>query len=117
MKEELSIEDIKSYLRGKEQHPIMHVSGRDDPDYKSMRQFVQDIAPDTEDYMSAVATQMNKLMSSLRHMESNDYNRIVNTFKKYDTSQMNGGGISGKRMYGYDRSRVDGSMIRRKRGN
>ena len=117
MKEELSIEDIKSYLRGKEQHPIMHVSGRDDPDYKSMRQFVQDIVPETEDYMSAVASQMNKLMSSLRHMEANDYNKIVNTFRKYDTSRMDSNGISGSRMYGYDRSRVDGSMIKRKRGN
>ena len=58
---EISIEDIKSYMRGKEQHPIMHVSGRDDPDYKSMRKFVQDIKPETEDYMGAVASQMNKL--------------------------------------------------------
>ena len=116
MKKEMSIEDIKSYLRGKEQHPIMHVSGRDDPDYKSMRQFVQDIAPDTEDYMSAVATQMNKLMSSLRHMEPNDYNKIVNTFRKYEVRGTSGG-ITGTKTYGYDRSRVDGALIRRKRGN
>ena len=117
MKVEISMEDIKSYLRGKEQHPIMHVSGRDDPDYKSMRKFVQDIKPETEDYMSAIAGQMNKLMSTLRHMESNDYNRIVNTFKKYDSTKMNGGGVSGKRMYGYDKSRVDNKMYRRGRPN
>ena len=49
MSEELSIEEIKSYLRGKEQHPIMHVRGIDDPDYKSMRKFVRDIKPETED--------------------------------------------------------------------
>jgi hypothetical protein len=116
MNVEISIEDIKSYLRGKEQHPIMHVSGRDDPDYKSMRQFVQDIVPETEDYMSAVAGEMNKLMSSLRHMESNDYNKIVNTFRKYNVKGTSGG-ITGRRTYGYDRSRVDGAMIRRKRGN
>ena len=116
MSKELNIEDIKSYMRGKEQHPIMHVSGRDDPDYKSMRQFVQDIAPDTEDYMSAVATQMNKLMSSLRHMEPNDYNKIVNTFRKYEVRGTSGG-ITGTKTYGYDRSRVDGALIRRKRGN
>ena len=116
MSKELNIEDIKSYIRGKEQHPIMHVSGRDDPDYKSMRQFVQDIAPDTEDYMSAVATQMNKLMSSLRHMEPNDYNKIVNTFRKYEVRGTSGG-ITGTKTYGYDRSRVDGALIRRKRGN
>ena len=113
---ELSIDDIKSYLRGKEQHPIMHVSGRDDPDYKSMRQFVQDIAPETEDYMSAIAGEMNKLMSSLRHMEPNDYNKIVNTFRKYNVKGTSGG-IRGNRTYGYDRSRVDGSLIKRKRGN
>lgn len=116
MKVEISMEDIKSYLRGKEQHPIMHVSGRDDPDYKSMRKFVQDIRPETEDYMSAVTSQMNKLMSSLRHMESADYNRIVNTFKKYEVKGETGG-ISGKRMYGYDKSRVDGKYIRRRRVN
>ena len=113
---EINIEDVKSYLRGKEQHPIMHVSGRDDPDYKSMRKFVQDIKPETEDYMSAIAGQMNKLMATLRHMESADNNRIVNTFKKYEVKGTSGG-ISGKRMYGYDKSRVDGKYIRRRRVN
>ena len=113
---EISIEDIKSYMRGKEQHPIMHVSGRNDPDYKTMRKFVQDIVPETEDYMNAVASQMNKLMSSLRHMEPNDYNKIVNTFKKYEV-QGQTGGIHGDRTYGYDKSRVDGRLIRRRRAN
>ena len=116
MSKELSIDDIKSYLRGKEQHPIMHVKDSKDPDYKTMSKFVRDIRPETEDYMSAVAGQMNKLMSSLRHMESNDYNKIVNTFKKYNIKGTSGG-ITGKRTYGYDRSRIDGAMIRRKRGN
>jgi len=116
MSKELSIEDIKSYLRGKEQHPIMHVKDSKDPDYKTMSKFVRDIRPETEDYMSAVAGQMNQLMSSLRHMESNDYNKIVNTFKKYNIKGTSGG-ITGKRTYGYDRSRIDGAMIRRKRGN
>ena len=116
MSKELSIEDIKSYLRGKEQHPIMHVKDSKDPDYKTMSKFVRDIRPETEDYMSAVAGQMNQLMSSLRHMESNDYNRIVNTFRKYNIKGTSGG-ITGKRTYGYDRSRIDGAMIRRKRGN
>jgi len=49
-------------------------------------------------------------------MESGDYNKIVNTFKKYEVKGI-GGGITGKPTYGYDRSRIDGSMIRRKRGN
>ena len=116
MSDELSIEDIKDYLRGKANHPIMTVSGKDDPDYKSMRKFVKDIRPDTEDYMHGISAVMNNLMSSLRHMEPNDYNRIVNTFKKYEVKGESGG-ITGKRMYGYDRSRVDGKYIRRRRVN
>jgi len=56
-------------------------------------------------------------MSTLRHMEPNDYNKIVNTFKKYNTDDMNSGGIRGDRTYGFDRSRVDGKLIKRKRGN
>ena len=116
MSKELSIEDIKSYLRGKEAHPIMHVSGIDDPDYKSMRKFVRDIHPETDDYMHSVSAQMNKLMSSLRHMEKDDYNKIVNTFRKYEVKGETMG-IRGTKTYGYDRSRVDGALIRRKRGN
>jgi hypothetical protein len=113
---ELNIEDVKSYLRGKEQHPIMHVKDINDPDYKTIRKFVTDIKPETEDYMSAVAGQMNKLMSSLRHMEASDYNRIVTTFRKYEVKGSSGG-VSGRGSYGYDRSRVDGHMIKRKRSN
>ena len=116
MSSELTIEDVKDYLRGKATHPIMTVDGRDDPDYKSMRKFVRDIKPDTEDYMHSITSGMNKLMSSLRHMEPNDYNSIVNTFKKYEVKG-NTGGITGKRMYGYDKSRVDGKYIRRRRVN
>ena len=66
--------------------------------------------------MHSITSGMNKLMSSLRHMEPNDYNSIVNTFKKYEVKGESGG-ITGKRMYGYDRSRVDGKMIRRRRVN
>jgi len=113
---DMDIEDIKSYLRGKEQHPIMHVKDKKDPDYITMRKFVQDIVPETEDYMSAVAEQMNKVMSSLRHMEPTDYNKIVNTFRKYEVKGSSAG-IRGRKTYGYDLSRLDGKMYRRKRGN
>ena len=116
MSSDVSIDDIQSYIRGKENMPMLHVRDSNDPDYKTMKDFVMDINPDTEDYMSAVAGEMNKLMSSLRHMEVNDYNKIVNTFRKYNVKGTSGG-ITGRRTYGYDRSRVDGAMIRRKRGN
>ena len=110
------IEDVKDYLRGKANHLIMSVKDKNDPDYKTMKAFVQEIKPTTDDYMYSVSSTMNTLLSSLRHMEPNDYNKIVNTFKKYHVDGSSGG-ITGKRTYGYDRSRVDGAMIRRKRGN
>jgi hypothetical protein len=116
MSEELSIKDIQSYIRGKARHPIMTVNGIDDPDYKSMRKLVIDIKPETEDYMHGITSGMNNILSSLRHMETDDYNRIVNTFKKYEVKGTSSG-ISGSRTYGYDRSRIDGSLIKRKRGN
>ena len=113
---EISIEDIQSYIQGKERHAVMTVKDINDPDYKSMRNFVLDINPHAEDYMHSVTVGMNQIMSSLRHMEKADYNRIVNTFKKYEVKGTSGG-ISGKRTYGYDKSRIDRSMIRRRRQN
>jgi len=113
----MNIETVQAFIRGKEQMPILHVRDSDDPDYKSIRKFVLDINPNTEDYMHNIASKMNSLMSTLRHMEPNDYNKIVNTFKKYNTDDMNSGGVSGDRTYGYDKLRVDGRLIKRKRGN
>ena len=40
---EVTIEDVQSYIRNKERHPIMTVRSIDDPDYKTMRNFVLDI--------------------------------------------------------------------------
>ena len=116
MSSDVSIEDIQAYIRGEANMPILHVKDEKDPDYKTMRDFVKDINPDTEDYMSCVASEMNKLMSSLRNMEFNDYNRIVNTFRKYEVKGESNG-IRGVNTYAYDKSRVDDRMIRRKRAN
>ena len=112
----VTIEDIQSYMRGKERHPIMTVSSIDDPDYKTMRNFVLDVNAHAEDYMHSVTTGMNRIMSNLRYMEKEDYKAIVNIFKKYEIKGTSSG-ISGKRTYGYDKSRVDGALIKRKRSN
>jgi hypothetical protein len=49
-------------------------------------------------------------------MEPNDYAKVVNTLAKYQVKGESSG-VRGTKSYGYDRSRVDGAMIRRKRGN
>ena len=116
MSEELSIEDIKAYIRGKESTPILHVRDIKDPDFISMYKLCKEIWPETGDNIWEVSQRINSLMGNLRHMEKNDYNKIVNTFKKYEVKG-NAFGIRGHRTYGYDRSRIDGKLIRRKRGN
>ena len=113
---EVTIEDVQSYIRNKERHTIMTVKDSNDPDYKTMRNFVLDIKPNAEDYMHSITSGMNSILSSLRHMEPKDYNSIVATFSKYEVKGTSSG-ISGRRTYGYDKSRVDRTLIRRKRQN
>ena len=103
----MDIEDIKAFIRGREQMPILHVRDTEDPKYKGIEKFVTDINPEMEVYMHSVASKLSNLFDTLRHMEPNDYNRVVNTFKKYEVKGESGG-VSGDRTYGYDKSRVDG---------
>ena len=113
---ELTIKDIQSYIRNSARIPIMTVDSIDSADYRTMRDFVVSVKPQTEDYTHAITSGMNKILSSLRHMETKDYNAIVNIFTKYEIKGTSSG-ISGDRTYGYDKSRVDGKLIRRKRQN
>ena len=113
---EVTIEDIQSYIRNSARIPIMTVRDTNDPDYKTMRNFVVSVKPQTEDYTHAIVSGMNSILSSLRHMETKDYNAIVNIFTKYEIKGTSSG-ISGDRTYGYDKSRIDGKLIRRRRQN
>lgn len=113
---DVSIEDVKAFITGKQSTPILHVRDTDDPDFKSMHRLVRRIWPETQANIWEVSQRMNTLMSSLRHMESKDYEKIATTFKKYETSG-EAASIRGKRTYGYDRSRIDGKLIRRRRAN
>ena len=112
----MDIEDIKAFIRGREQMPILHVRDSNDPKYKGIKKFVSDVDPSMEIYMHSVASKLSSLFDTLRHMEPNDYNKVVNTFKKYEVKGETGG-IHGDRTYGYDVSRVDGRLIRRGRPN
>tara|TARA_A100000172_G_C3021850_1_gene103385 strand:+ start:697 stop:1044 length:348 start_codon:yes stop_codon:yes gene_type:complete len=113
---EVTIEDVQSFLRNKARIPIMTVDSIDCADYKSMREFVLAVKPNAEDYTHSITNGMNSILSSMRHMNREDYNTIVRTFKKYEIKGTSSG-ISGDRTYGYDKSRVDGKLIRRRRAN
>ena len=113
---EVTIEDIQSYMRGRAHHHIMTVKDSNDPDYITMRDLLLKVKPNAEDYVHSITSGMNSILSSLRHMEPNDYNRIVSIFSKYEIKGTSSG-ISGERTYAYDKSRVDGKLIRRRRQN
>jgi hypothetical protein len=113
---EATIEDIKAFVRGKEGLSIVYVQNFDDPKYKTMDKLVSDIWPESDGSMYQVGQHISDLFTTLRYMEPVDYEKIVSTVKKY---QVSGEAIPvrGHKTYGFDRSRVDRKLIRRKRGN
>ena len=96
--------------------PLLSVKSTDDERFIELKTFLAHIYGDVEDNVWDVSVHLSKLLSSLSSMEQNDINKIVNTFSKYEVKGESGG-VSGERTYGYDRSRVDRSLIRRRRPN
>ena len=113
---EVTIEDVQHFIRAKSEIPLIHVNGMDDPTYKNMEDIVLRIWPETEKHPYAIASQIKEIMFTFQYMEERDQTTFINVLKKYQVKGTSGG-ISGKRTYGYDVSRVDRAMIRRKRGN
>ena len=111
-----TIEDVQSFIRNSARIPIMTVDSISSADYNTMKEFVLEVKPTAEDYMHSIVSGMNSLLSSMRHMNDDDYNRIVSIFRKYEIKGTSSG-ISGDRTYGYDKSRIDGKLIRRRRQN
>lgn len=96
--------------------PLLSVDSIDDKRFVELRQFLAHIYGDIEQNAWDVSSHVSKLFSSLSSMEQTDVNTIINTFKKYEVKGESGG-ITGERTYGYDRSRVDRKLIRRRRPN
>ena len=113
---EVTIEDVKHFIRAKSEIPLIHVRGMDDPIYKNMEDIVLRIWPETEKHPYAIASQIKEIMFTFQYMEERDQTTFINVLKKYQVKGESGG-ITGKRTYGYDVSRIDRAMIRRKRGN
>ena len=113
---EITIEDVKKLLKGDYLNPVMHVRDDKDPLYVTIKDIVMKVYPEAEDYKANITTKFSNIIDEMRYMEPHDYNKIVNTFKKYAVAGKNRG-ITGERTYGYDISRVDRKMIRRRRPN
>ena len=96
--------------------PLLSVESTDDNRFIELRQFLAHIYGDVEDNAYSVSQHISKFVDALSTMEPNDKARLTNTVRKYDVKGESGG-VSGERTYGYDRSRIDGKMYRRRRPN
>jgi len=96
--------------------PLLSVKSTDDKRFTVLRELLSSVYVDVEDNAYSVAQHLSKLIDSLSTMEPNDKARIANTLRKYEVKGESFG-VRGERTYGYDRSRIDNALIRRKRGN
>ena len=116
MGKEPTIEDIQHFIRAERETPMIYVNGTDDPTYKNMEDIVLRVWPDTEKHPYAIASQIKEIMFTFQYMEDYDKDTFIRTIAKYQVKGESGG-VYGDRTYGYDKSRVDRKLIRRKRPN
>ena len=96
--------------------PLLSVQSVDDKRFNVLRDFLSQCFEDVEDNAWSVSMNLGKFVDSLSTMEQSDKNAMARLISKYEVKGTSSG-ISGERTYGYDRSRVDRSLIRRRRAN
>ena len=80
---DITLDDIKLIMNGKENVPLIYVSGYEDKDYKFIQQLVKDIYPKSEDDMYSTAQGLKKIFTTLRYMEEYDYEKLVEKIRSY----------------------------------
>ena len=95
---------------------LLSVQSTDDKRFTVLRELLNSVFDDVEDNAWSVSVNLGKFVDALSTMEQKDIDTISRTVKKYQVKGTSSG-ISGERTYGYDRSRVDRKMIRRRRPN
>ena len=80
---EMTVDDIKLILRGKENIPLIYVSGDDDKDYIFIRRLVKDIYPKVGDSKYDTTMALKKILTTLRYLEVYDYEKMVKMIRSY----------------------------------
>ncbi len=80
---DLTVNDIKLVLRGKENFPLVYVSGYEDKEYKFIQQLVRDVYPKTEEDMYSTSQGLKKILTTLRYMEEYDYEKLIEKIRSY----------------------------------
>ena len=96
--------------------PLLSVQSTDDKRFTVLRELLNSVFDDVEDNAWSVSVNLGKVVDALSTMEQKDIDTISRTVRKYQVKGTSSG-ISGERTYGYDRSRVDRKMIRRRSPN
>ena len=96
--------------------PLLSVGSIEDKRFNVLRDFLAHIYDGVEDNAWSVSPHLSNIVDSLSTLEDYDMNKIIYCLKKYEVKGESGG-ISGERTYGYDRSRIDRTLIRRRRPN
>ena len=114
------IDEVKKFNNYMTQHTdklqLLSVGSTEDKRFTVLRDFLAHIYTDVEDNTWSVGQHIGKFVDSLSTMEPNDLARITNTVRKYEVKGESSG-VHGERTYGYDRSRIDRALIRRRRPN
>ena len=96
--------------------PLLSVESIEDKRFNVLWDFLNSVFDDVEDNAWSVSVNLGKFVDALSTMEQKDMNALSGLVRKYQVKGTSSG-ISGERTYGYDRSRVDRTLIRRRRPN
>jgi hypothetical protein len=96
--------------------PLLSVDSTEDKRFQTLRKTLEAVYGDIEDNAYSVSQHLVRFVDDLSSMELNDKKRLTGILSKY---QVKGTvrPVSGVKTYGYDLSRLDRKMYKRKRGN
>ncbi len=116
----MNLETLNKFNNYMTQHtdriPLLSVQSVEDKRFNVLREFLSLCFDEVEDNAWSVSMNLGKFADSLSTMEQSDKDAMARLISKYEVKGTSSG-ISGERRYGYDRSRVDRSLIRRRRAN
>ena len=96
--------------------PLLSVGSIEDKRFTELRSTLEDVYGDIENNAWSVSEHLGRLIDDLSSMELKDRRQLTGILSKY---QVKGEvrPVSGLKTYGYDLSRLDRKMYKRKRSN
>ena len=116
----MNLEAVNKFNNYMTQHtdkvPLLSVQSIEDIRFNVLREFLSQCFDEVEDNAWSVSSNLGKFVDSLSTMEQKDKDAMARLISKYEVKGTSSG-VSGERTYGYDRSRIDRALIRRRRAN